>query len=92
MQFGWDPRKASSNLRKHRVAFSEAMAVFFDPLARILPDPDHSQGEDREIIIGYDAKERLLIVSFVEISDRVRIISARRATAHEAKAHEDYIA
>jgi uncharacterized DUF497 family protein len=92
MQFDWDPSKASANLRKHRVAFSEAMAVFFDPLARIFPDLDHSQAEEREIIIGYDATARLLIVSFVERSDKVRIISARRATAHETKAHEDYIA
>lgn len=90
-QFVWDPRKATSNVRKHRVAFSEALAVFFDPLARIFSDPDHSQGEEREIIIGYDAKARLLLVSFVERHDKVRIISARRATAHETKAHEDYI-
>jgi uncharacterized protein len=92
MQFEWDQRKASANLRKHRVAFHEAMAVFSDPLARIFPDPDHSQAEERELIVGYDAKARLLFVSFVEKDGNVRIISARRATAHEAKAHEDYTA
>jgi uncharacterized protein len=92
MQFDWDPKKAAANARKHRVVFSEAIAVFSDPLARIFPDVDHSQAEHREIIIGYDASQRLLVVSFVERHDRVRIISARRATAHEIKAHEDYIA
>lgn len=66
MQFEWDKRKASTNLRKHRVAFGEAMAVFVESLARIFPDTDHSQDGRREIIIGYDANARLLIVSFVE--------------------------
>ena len=92
MQFDWDPGKAAANARKHRVAFNEAMAVFSDPLARIFPDADHSQAEHREIIIGYDANGRLLIISFVERHDRVRIISARRATSHEIKAHEENIA
>lgn len=92
MQFEWDQRKASTNLRKHHVAFDEAISVFVDPLARIFRDPDHSEAEEREIILGYDAKARLLVVSFVERRGNVRIISARRATAHETKAHEDSIA
>jgi uncharacterized DUF497 family protein len=91
MQFEWDQRKASANVRRHAVAFGEAIAVFFDPLARIFPDPDHSEAEARELIVGYDAAARLLIVSFVERSGNVRIISARRTTAKEAQAHEKHI-
>jgi len=91
MQFEWDQRKASANVRKHGVAFGEAIAVFFDRLARIFPDPDHSEAEERELIVGYDAAARSLIVSFVERSGNVRIISARRTTAKEAQAHEKHI-
>jgi len=91
MQFEWDPRKTSINERKHRVAFPDAVAVFFDRHARIFPDPDHSDAEEREIIVGYDAAARLLVVSFVERHGNVRIISARRATTHETNAHENYV-
>ncbi len=91
MQFKWDQRKASINARKHRVEFPDAVAVFFDPHARIFPDPDHSDTEEREIIVGYDAAARLLVVSFVERHGNVRIISARRATTNEANAHENYV-
>jgi uncharacterized DUF497 family protein len=91
MQFEWDQPKATSNVRKHGVAFSDAIAVFFDPRARIFPDPDHSEAEERELIVGYDTAARLLIVSFVERRGTVRIISARRTTAKEARAHEKHI-
>jgi uncharacterized DUF497 family protein len=60
ISFEWQPNKAASNLRKHRIAFSEAVTVFADPLARIFDDPDHSEQEAREIIIGHSASERLL--------------------------------
>lgn len=90
MKFQWDTSKASANLRKHGVAFIDAVAVFADPLARIFPDPDHSDAEERELIMGYDAAERLLIVSFTERYNDVRIISARRATTREAHAHEEH--
>lgn len=91
MQFEWDQRKAATNLRKHGVAFTDAIGVFSDPLARIFPDPDHSEDEPRELIVGYDGLGRLLFVSFVERQDNVRIISARRATTTEARAHEKYL-
>ena len=91
MQFEWDQRKASSNARKHGIAFGDAVAVFFDPRARIFPDPDHSEAEERELIVGHDAAARLLIISFVERHGNVRIISARRTTAKEAHAHEKHI-
>ncbi len=91
MQFEWDQRKAIANHRKHGVAFNDAIAVFFDPLARIFPDPDHSEVEERELMVGYDSAARLLYVSFVERRGNVRIISARRATAREASTHEKYL-
>lgn len=91
MQFQWNQRKAAANLRKHGVAFSDAIAVFSDPLARIFPDPDHSEVEERELIVGYDSAARLLYISFVERHGNVRIISARRATAREALAHDNYL-
>lgn len=91
MQFEWDSRKAASNLRKHGVAFAEATSVFADPLARLFADPDHSAREERELIVGHDLTGRLLIASFAERGDNVRIISARRATAREIHAHEKHI-
>jgi uncharacterized DUF497 family protein len=78
--FEWDPRKARSNLRKHRVTFAEAVSVFSNRLARVFPDEDHSTAEIREIIVGHSLAKRLLLVCFTEPdTDRVRIISARWA-------------
>jgi uncharacterized DUF497 family protein len=90
--FEWDARKARGNQRKHRVSFDEACTVFDDSLARVFADEDHSNGEQREIIIGYSILDRLLLVSFAQRSrDRVRIISARKATRSERKNHEKNI-
>ena len=91
MQFMWDPAKARENLRKHGVSFEEATTVFANPLARIFDDPDHSIGEQREIIIGHSARERLLLVSFTERGEAVRIISARRTDAPERHDYEENI-
>lgn len=91
MQFEWDSRKAATNLHKHGVAFEDATSVFADPLARIFDDPDHSTQEDRELLVGHDLAGRLLIISFTERGDNVRIISARRATTREIHAHEKHI-
>jgi uncharacterized protein len=89
MKFSWDPRKADSNLRKHDVAFDEAITVFSDPLALIFDDLEHSEEEHREIIIGYSTLSRLILVCFVErTEDTIRIISARRATKDEVKDYE----
>ena len=60
-------------------------------MARIFDDPDHSLREPREIILGFSSKERLLLVSFTERHDRIRIISARVATPRERKAHEESV-
>jgi uncharacterized protein len=89
MQFEWDPAKARQNLKKHRVSFEEAVAVFYDPLAATFDDLDHSVGERRLITIGFSARGRLLIVSHAERGEALRIISARRATPLERKKHED---
>jgi len=90
MRFSWDPRKADINLRKHGVAFDEAITVFSDPLAFIFDDTGHSEVEHREIIIGTSAIRRILLVCFVERSeDTIRIISARRATKSEISDYEE---
>lgn len=72
LEFQWDRRKAKSNLSKHGVSFEEALTVFGDTLARIFDDEDHSVEEQREMIIGYSVKERLLIVSFTSRGESVR--------------------
>jgi uncharacterized DUF497 family protein len=88
MTFEWDPKKAASNVLKHGVTFQEAVTVFSDPLARIHDDPAHSTLERREIISGQSGLGRLLLVAFVERDNRIRIISARRATRAERKDFE----
>jgi hypothetical protein len=90
-EFEWDSTKADENLKKHGVAFEEGLTVFFDALARIFDDPDHSADETREIIIGHSVKQRLLLVSFTERAARVRIIGARRATKRERQDYEQDI-
>jgi uncharacterized DUF497 family protein len=87
--FRWDRRKARANWHKHRVTFTEAETVFFNDLARIHDDPDHSEGESREIIVGHSAVGRLLLVIFVDHSDHVRIISARSTTSYERADYEE---
>ena len=86
MRFVWDPNKAASNARKHGVSFTEAATVFTDPLALIVADVGHPE---RALITGESFVGRLLVVVFAEVSeDEVRIISARRATAHERRRYE----
>ena len=81
--FEWDREKARRNRERHGVSFDEALTVFADPLGRIFDDPAHSAEEPREIIVGHSERRRLLVVSFAERGDYVRIISARRATKNE---------
>ena len=83
MTYEWDPAKAAANLRKHGVPFAEAASVFLDPMALTFEDPDHSDEEDREITIGVSTKRRVLFVSHAARRDRIRIISARKATRKE---------
>ena len=90
-RFEWDSRRAASNLRRHGVAFGEATSVFSDPLARIFDDEDHAIEEQREIIIGHSTRDRLLLVSFTQRGDTIRIISARKATRNERKDYEEAV-
>jgi len=89
MDFEWDPSKAASNLRKHKVSFAEAATVLRDPLSITVPDPDHSLDEDRYIAVGMSNRSRLLIVALAERGNRVRIISARELTKRERQAYEE---
>ena len=89
--FQWDPRKAASNLKRHDVSFHEAISVFSNPLARIFDDEGQESDERREIIIGHSARDRLLLVSFTERDNSVRIISARKATKNERKDYEESV-
>ena len=89
MRFEWDPEKAIWNLKKHRVSFDEAVTTFYDPLSATFDDPDHSGDEQRYITIGFSSQGRLLVVGHTERGEIVRIISARAATAHERKKHEE---
>ena len=89
MEFEWDDAKAEANVRKHGVAFAEAATAFADPLAALFPDPDHSDDEVREILVGYSERSRLLVVSFTERGENIRIISARVASAGERRNHEE---
>jgi uncharacterized protein len=89
LQFTWDPKKAAANLRKHRVGFLEAATAFADPLSITIPDPDHSIGEARFILIGQSDRRRLVVVAHVERGELIRIISARLATRRERKTYEE---
>jgi uncharacterized DUF497 family protein len=87
MRFAWDDAKAEENRRKHGVSFEEALTVFADENGRLKHDPDHSQEEDRFILLGFSAKLRVLIVchAYRENDEVIRIISARKATPNERK-------
>jgi uncharacterized DUF497 family protein len=87
--FEWDPKKAKANLSKHGVSFREAVTAFGDPLSLNMEDPDHSEVEERFIVLGMSDRYRLLVVSYTEKPPRTRIISARLATRHERKQYEE---
>ena len=91
MIYEWDPAKAAANLRRHKVSFAEAASVFLDPLALTFSDPDRLDEEDREITIGLSSRQRTLFVSHCERGDRIRIISARKATRKERVQYEKKI-
>lgn len=87
--FEWDAAKADNNRRKHGVTFDEASTVFGDPLAILLPDPDHSVEEQRYLVLGMSKGRRLLVVAFAERPPRTRLISARRANRKERRRYEE---
>jgi len=90
LAFTWDPTKARANLRKHGVSFIEAQSVFYDEHARLVDDPDHSESEDRLILLGLSEAARLLIVvhAYREPEGLIRIISARKVTPRERSGYE----
>jgi uncharacterized DUF497 family protein len=89
MEFEWDEEKAAANLAKHGISFAEAKTVFDDSLYVDFYDPDHSIDEHRYIIIGESQQRRLLIVSYTERDDVVRLISAREVTGSEREIYEE---
>ncbi len=87
-RFEWDEAKARANAKKHGVTSEEASSVFADPLAAIFTDEAHSDQEVREIIVGHSAKGHLLVTSFTERGEAIRIISVRQATTRERRDYE----
>ena len=89
LRFEWDDRKAAANSKKHGVRFEEAKSVFVDERAKLIDDPDHSEDEDRFVILGLSSALRLLLVCHCYRSEGnvIRIISARKATAGESKSY-----
>ena len=89
--FDWDERKSSANKKKHGVSFEEAQSVFFDDNAIEYDDPEHSDEEDRFILVGRSYQLRVLVVChcFRQSASVIRIISARRATRRERRAHTE---
>jgi uncharacterized DUF497 family protein len=86
--FEWDEAKAAANRAKHGVAFDEAKSIFDDPLYVDFYDPEHSSHEPRYIVIGMSQSGRLLIVSYTERSETIRLISARELTPSERETYE----
>ena len=87
IRFDWDKEKNIANQRKHGISFEEAQSVFVDENAQMILDPDHSDDEDRFILLGLSASIRLMVVChcYRESDDVIRIISARKATRTEQK-------
>jgi|SaaInl8_200m_RNA_FD_contig_41_1760232_length_858_multi_3_loop_2 uncharacterized protein len=87
--FEWDKIKAEHNARKHGVSFDEAQTVFLDCFSVMIPDESHSNIEERFLLIGTSHKHRILVVSYTDRGDIIRVISARKATGHERRQYED---
>ncbi len=88
VEFEWNPEKEQSNVEKHGVDFTEAATVFGDPLELTIADPDHSVGEFRFLSMGFSSLNRILVVSYTEREERVRIVSARVASSKERRQYE----
>jgi len=90
MEFEWNPAKARSNFKKHGVSFEEAQSVFYDEYARQFIDDEHSDEEERFVMLGKSNNSRVLIVCHCERSEGnvLRIISARKATSKERKHYQ----
>ena len=93
LRFDWDQRKNRSNQTKHAISFEEARTAFYDENARVLADPDHSEEEDRFILLGLSTTLRLLVVCHChrESDEVIRIISARKATRKEQNEYQRWL-
>jgi uncharacterized DUF497 family protein len=91
LRFEWDPRKAAANLRKHGVSFEEARTVFYDESALLRPDEEHSDKEDRFLLLGLSGRLRTLVVChcYRHADQVIRLISARKANSIERQQYED---
>ncbi len=87
--FEWDTNKAKKNIKTHDVSFDEASTAFSDGLSLTIYDPLHSDEEDRLVLIGNSSRNRLLVIVHTERGDKIRIISARKATKKERKQYEE---
>jgi uncharacterized DUF497 family protein len=87
LRFEWDPAKAAANIKKHGIGFDEAKSVFADERAKLIADPQHSDDEDRFVLLGLSTRLRLLVVChcYRSKSNTIRIVSARKATATESQ-------
>ena len=92
LRFEWDENKNNINKRKHSISFEEATTVFNDVEALIIDDPDHSEQEERFLILGFSSKSNLLLVChcYRENDSVIRIISARKATLRESMYYNDW--
>ena len=89
LSFEWDEDKAKTNLKKHRVSFDDAAAVFVDPSSITVHDHDRSADEQRFIDIGSSEKDRVLVVVYTERGSNIRLVSCRKATPSERKFYEE---
>jgi uncharacterized protein len=88
MTFEWDEQKAADNAQKHGITFEEASTAFGDPLSVTIDDPDHSEAEDRFVLLGMSHTGRLVVVVHTDRDDHIRLISARLATRRERRDYE----
>jgi uncharacterized DUF497 family protein len=90
LHFEWDPKKAAANQKKHGVSFDEARTVFFDERAKLIDDPDHSESEDRFVLLGLSGTLRVILVCHCYRGEGnvIRIISARKASPYETRQYD----
>jgi len=93
LRFEWDEAKNRSNHKRHGVWFEEAQTAFLDENARLAADPDHSDDEDRFILLGMSVPLRLLVIShcYRESEQLIRIISARKADPSERRQYSRWL-
>ena len=89
LEFVWDREKAAANLAKHGVDFEDAAIAFDDPLSITIPDPDHSESEERFLLVGQSKTGQLLVIAHTERGNEIRIITARAATRRERQHYEE---